>query len=77
MTYTVEIDEGACAAHGDCVEQAPDVFELDDVARVVGTGPDELLLAAAEACPSAAIRIVDAETGAAGVPVSARAQPAR
>ena len=64
MTYTVEIDEGACAAHGDCVEQAPGVFELDDVAHVVGSGPDELLLAAAESCPSAAIRIVDAETGA-------------
>jgi ferredoxin len=64
MTYTVEIDEGACAAHGDCVEQAPQVFELDDVAHVVGSGPDELLLAAAEACPSAAIRIVDDETGA-------------
>ena len=64
MTYMVEIDEGACAAHGDCVEQAPEVFELDDVAQVVGSGPDELLLAAAEACPSAAIRIVDAETGA-------------
>jgi ferredoxin len=63
MTYTVEIDEAACAAHGDCVEQAPGVFALEDVARVVGTGPDELLLAAAEACPSAAIRIVDAESG--------------
>lgn len=64
MTYTVEIDEGACAAHGDCVEQAPGVFVLEDVARVVGSGPDELLIAAAEACPSAAIRIVDAESGA-------------
>jgi ferredoxin len=63
MTYTVEIDEAACAAHGDCVEQAPGVFVLEDVARVVGTGPDELLLAAAETCPSVAIRILDAESG--------------
>ena len=39
MSYYVEIDEGACAAHGDCVDVAPDVFELDDVARVIGTGP--------------------------------------
>lgn len=62
MSYQVEIDEGVCAAHGDCVDVAPEVFELDDVARVVGTGPDELLLAAAEACPSSAIRIVDART---------------
>jgi ferredoxin len=59
MSYLPVVDEGACAAHGDCVEIAPDVFALDDVARVIGTGPDELLLAAAEACPSSAIRILD------------------
>jgi ferredoxin len=62
MTYLVEIDEGACAAHGDCVDLAPHVFALDDFARVIGDGPDELLLAAAEACPSVAIRLIDAET---------------
>jgi ferredoxin len=59
MTYSVQIDEDACAAHGDCVDVAPDVFELGDIARVVGTAPDDVLLAAAEACPSAAIVIVD------------------
>lgn len=63
MTYTVQIDTRACAAHGDCVDTAPEVFELDDVARVIGTGPDALLLAAAEACPSAAIILTDAATG--------------
>jgi ferredoxin len=63
MTLTVMIDESACAAHGDCVDVAPEVFALDDVAKVVGTGPDDLLLAAAEACPSTAIVIRDAETG--------------
>jgi ferredoxin len=63
MSYTVEIDEGACAAHGDCVDTAPDVFELDEVVRVIGSGPDEQLLAAAESCPSAAIRILEADTG--------------
>jgi ferredoxin len=62
MTYLVEIDEGACAAHGDCVDLAPDVFELDEIARVVGSGPDGLLLAAAESCPSTAIRLLDPET---------------
>ena len=35
------------------------MFELGDIARVVGTAPDDVLLAAAEACPSAAIVIVD------------------
>jgi ferredoxin len=62
MSYVIEIDEDACAAHGDCVDLVPEVFELDDVARVVGGGPDELLLAAAESCPSSAIRILDPET---------------
>ena len=52
MSYTIEIDEDACSAHGDCADLAPEVFELDDVARVIGTGPDELVLAAAEICPS-------------------------
>jgi ferredoxin len=64
MMYTAEIDESACAAHGDCVDVAPDVFVLDDVARVIGTAPEDVLLLAAEACPSGAIRIVDRETAA-------------
>jgi ferredoxin len=59
MSYLAEVDEAACAAHGDCVDVAPDVFVLGDVAEVVGTGPDDILLAAAEACPSAAIRLID------------------
>ena len=62
MTYLIEIDEGACAAHGDCVDIAPEVFALEDIARVIGQGPDDLLLAAAEACPSVAIHLFDAET---------------
>ena len=51
VTYSVQVDENACAAHGDCVDVAPEVFELDDVARVIGTGPETLLVEAAEACP--------------------------
>ena len=64
MAYIVQVDDNACAAHGDCVDVAPDVFELGDVAQVVGTGSDELLLAAAEACPSVAIALLDADTRA-------------
>lgn len=62
MSYLVEIDEGACIAQGDCAELAPQVFALDDVARVIGEGPDDLLLAAAEGCPTGAIRLLDAQT---------------
>ncbi len=63
MSYLVEVDEAACAAHGDCVEAAPQVFQLGDVAEVVGTAPDEVLLASAEVCPSTAIRVLDMRTG--------------
>lgn len=60
MTLVPTIDAGACAAHGDCVEVAPTVFALTgDVADVIGTGPDDLLMAAAEACPSVAIILTD------------------
>lgn len=63
MSYRAIIDEDACSAHGDCADLAPEVFEVDDVARVIGTGPDDLLLAAAEVCPSTAILILDEQTG--------------
>ena len=63
MSYQPTIDPGACAAHGDCVEIAPDVFRLEETAVVIGTGADELILEAAEACPSLAITVVDAASG--------------
>ena len=63
MTLVPTIDTGACAAHGDCVEVAPTMFALTgDVAEVIGSGDDDLLLAAAEACPSVAIILTD-DTG--------------
>jgi ferredoxin len=58
------VDAGACAAHGDCEAIAPEIFRVDDVAVVVGSEPDELMVEAARACPSVAIRIVDADSGA-------------
>jgi ferredoxin len=63
MSYLPTIDQSACAAHGDCVAIAPEVFELEDVAVVIGSGPDELVLEAARACPSLAITVTDGETG--------------
>jgi ferredoxin len=63
MSSIPRIDEGACAAHGDCEAVAPQVFRIDDIARVIGTGPDDLILRAAEACPSVAITVVDSDTG--------------
>jgi ferredoxin len=64
MTYVPVVDPNECSAHGDCVEIAPQVFRLDDVAVVIGTGPPELIMEAAEGCPAVAISIIDDETGA-------------
>jgi ferredoxin len=65
MTAIARVDGRACAAHGDCLEVAPQAFALsdDDTAVVIGTAPADLLIRAAEACPSVAISVVDDEMG--------------
>lgn len=64
MTLIPTIDAAGCAAHGDCVEIAPTIFSLDgDIATVIGAGPDDLVMAAAEACPSVAIVVTDQQSG--------------
>jgi ferredoxin len=63
MTYRAVVDPNECSAHGDCVEIAPGVFRLDDVAVVIGAGTPEQVLEAAETCPAVAISVIDEETG--------------
>lgn len=64
MNCKAQVDENSCSGHGDCVDVAPSVFRLDDdIAEVVADGPVELLTEAAEACPAAAISVVDIDTG--------------
>jgi ferredoxin len=65
MTVTARIDERACAAHGDCLDVAPQAFALsdDDVATIVGAAPPDTLVRAAEACPSVAITVIDDVSG--------------
>jgi ferredoxin len=63
MSYVPQVDQSACAAHGDCAVVAPDVFRVAEVAEVIGTGTPESVLAAAEACPAAAITVIDTDTG--------------
>jgi ferredoxin len=63
MTLVPRVDPDLCTAHGECVEIAPDVFRLEQTAEVIGTGPSELVLEAAELCPAVAITVVDSETG--------------
>jgi ferredoxin len=64
VSYIPTIDTSACAAHGDCVDVAPQVFALEDTAVVIGDGPDDLIIEAAELCPSLAITVFDSDTGA-------------
>ena len=63
MTLLPRIDDLACCGHGDCAAIAPGVFRVDEIAEVIGSGPDDLLREAARACPAAAIELVDAATG--------------
>ncbi len=63
MKLRVHIDETACLAYGDCAELAPEAFEVDGVAHLVGSAPLQKLVDAARACPSEAITLIDADTG--------------
>ncbi|GIF16636.1 ferredoxin [Actinoplanes teichomyceticus] len=63
---TVELDESRCAATGQCVLAAPDVFDQrddDGVAVVLDDAPGRerhgAVRTAAAACPAAAIRLVE------------------
>jgi ferredoxin len=63
MTLVPVVDPTACSAHGDCAVVAPAVFRVDDTAVVIASGPPDLVMAAAEACPAVAISVIDEATG--------------
>ena len=63
MTCIPVIEESSCLAHGDCETLAPDVFRVDDIAVVIGEAPLEQLIAVAQGCPSAAISVIDTQSG--------------
>jgi ferredoxin len=58
----VEVDRGLCIGSGDCVDTAPDVFQLDDEDKAVVVDPDgasvDDVVEAAGNCPVSAIRVV-------------------
>ena len=55
----ITIDRGLCIGSGDCVDTAPDVFQLDDEDKAVVVDPDgapvDDILDAAANCPVSAI----------------------
>ena len=58
--YRIEIDRSLCSGFGACVDEAGDVFHLENgIADAVATSTDSRVLAAADACPMGAITIVE------------------
>lgn len=57
----IEVDRALCIGSGDCVDTAPDVFQLDAEDKAVVVDPDgadqDLVIEAAGNCPVTAIFI--------------------
>ena len=58
----IEVDRGLCIGSGDCVDTAPDVFELDGEDKAVVIDPDaapvDVVIEAAGNCPVTAIVVI-------------------
>jgi ferredoxin len=61
----IEVDRGLCIGSGDCVDTAPDVFELDAEEKAVVVDPDgasvDDIVQAAANCPVSAITVSGAD----------------
>jgi ferredoxin len=58
----ITVDRALCIGSGDCVDTAPDVFQLDDEDKAIVVDPDgasvDDVIAAAGNCPVAAVFVV-------------------
>lgn len=65
--YTVKVIRDKCIGAASCVAVAPLTFKLDDENKAIVLAQkmdsDENLLLAAQSCPTAAIVVIDDETG--------------
>jgi ferredoxin len=61
----VTVDRSVCIGSGDCVDTAPDVFQLDEEDKAVVVDPDgasvDDIVTAAGNCPVSAIFVVGEE----------------
>jgi ferredoxin len=61
----VRVDRSLCIGSGDCVDTAPDVFQLDEEDKAVVVDPDgasaDDIIQAAGNCPVSAIFVVGEE----------------
>jgi ferredoxin len=64
---SITVNKARCIGSGDCVETAPGVFQMDGDEKSEAYNPtgaaDNVILAAARACPVKAITVVDEESG--------------
>ena len=62
------VNKAKCIASEDCMETAPGVFQLDGEGKAEVYNPagaaDNVIMAAARACPAKAIVVVDEASGA-------------
>jgi ferredoxin len=68
------VNKTRCIASGDCVQIAPGVFQLDsdeksEVYNQAGAA-DEVIIAAARACPARAITVINEDTSEQIFPVA-------
>lgn len=65
--YTVQVIRDKCIGAASCVAVAPNTFKLDEenIAVILGQkqDSDENVLLSAQSCPTAAIIVIDDETG--------------
>jgi ferredoxin len=64
--FRVEIDRDLCSGFASCVDDAPEIFKLDDsgtATALVSETDDTQALKAAKDCPMAAISVFDTESG--------------
>ncbi len=64
--FRIEIDRELCSGFASCVQEAPEVFELDTsgtATLLVQQTDDERVLSAAAGCPMNAIAVIDLDTG--------------
>ncbi|HEX3408820.1 MAG TPA: ferredoxin [Candidatus Binataceae bacterium] len=64
---SITVNKARCVGSGDCVETAPGVFQMDGEDKSEAYNPsgaaDDVILAAARACPVKAITVADQESG--------------
>jgi ferredoxin len=64
---SITVNKTRCVGSGDCVETAPGVFQLDGDEKSEAYNPagaaDNVIVAAARACPVKAITVIDEDSG--------------